>query len=167
MIERMIGWGNTLDLEILKIMHAARNFMYAWCSVTNRQLETVVMAVWLISAGHLMIEDDPLMKFVWGLTIIVCLPIMWQDRKCTDTHRVIKLLSPQWIALRVLTCFSVAMSLFVLKIAPGYFAQSLSLMVYLYLTSLPLNTGERGGKRKVAIGELRKMFGSSWIPQHV
>jgi hypothetical protein len=159
-----------VDFIILRSVYASRVFLIEWLSFTRRGIERSMIAIYFLCmmAFHI----APPSGHLWfGLAVYGLVAFgMWLEHKRDNRSRIFKMMMREWVIGRIsFAAFNVANSLGFLYAFPFLIAllacTGLGMWILLqYSTSLPDGDEVPGRRRKIAAAELKKLFGTSWMP---
>lgn len=159
------------DDWIYRRVEATLLWLEEWLSVSQKTVERTLLVVYLglyLMAVHYRYRFPASIHACFALTISY---FMWNvHRVPTATRRGI-LMPPGYKRMRVLMqAFSVFIGTLFIASGPHDYTNymwgtaQVFFMLFWYVCSVGSN-GERGRRRKLAWAELKKMFGTEWIPK--
>ncbi len=170
-------------LKIMKILaagdawfndrvEALLKWLEEWFSISQKWAERGMMAVYV---ALILIPPSWSVSWISAKTAVAFLIVgpMWILHRKPEAARGLMLRYPLFSVVRTVLCmFVVFLGISCLADTPYEFSKDaigISQFVYVvffYMTDIS-SKGERGRKRKLALEELKKLFGVEWIPKPV
>jgi hypothetical protein len=161
----------TIDLFLLKRIHWLREFCEDWFSWSCRRFERGLIVLYAapmlmanLGAGHANVFSIMVVCMV-----VVLVPWMWRQQRQPDSVRTMLLFQTGMAIGRVILALLALIDLALIGMPPITWHSVMSALpmtfyaMFMCSVALPRGGNKPGRKRKLAVAELKKMFGG-WLP---
>lgn len=170
MKQNILYWLIVYDMWCEGRVRALLVWLEEWFSISQKQVEEGMIALYLVLYMASWQWKLPYLAAEIAVNIFVGLTMVWLHRKPAATRGGVRRY-PELGALRILIQVIVLLFAGILLFIPPFRVTDIFLavaqivyLVFFYMTDIS-SQGQSGRRRKLALAELKKLFGTAWIPK--